>query len=174
MPIELIAFDIGGVLATRNHHLFKHDKKNLFGHDFLDLQRGKININFYLAKFGVSKSIFENLLKTHENIYLLKKIRLPYIFASNINSLHYENFIHDAQPNSYALKNSILSYKIGYLKPDPLFFEYLVKKNHIPQNNILFIDDKPENIKSAEASGLSVLLCQDPRHLGDLLKNYWR
>ena len=177
MPIELVAFDIGGVLAIKNRdNLHQNINNNFFGQDFFDLQRGKIKAKNYLAKIkhelGITKLEFTNLITIHANICLLKQLSCPYVFASNINILHYKKFIYEAQPSLFALKNSVLSYKLGYLKPNALFFEWLIKKNTISPINILFIDDKPENIKSAQACGLSVSWCEKPSLLVGLLKKY--
>jgi hypothetical protein len=175
MPIELVAFDIGGVLAIKNRHGLNPNINNmLFDQDFFDLQRGKIKLENYLAKINreleISQFRFENLISAHENIRLLKNLSCPYVFASNINILHYEKFIREARPSLYALKNSGLSFELGYLKPDPLFFELLVNKNNICAPNILFIDDKLENIKSAQTKGLQTLWCKNPSHLPGLIR----
>jgi len=177
MSIELLAFDIGGVFSTRNRQNINPGFTHiLFDHDFLDLQRGKIKAQDFLAKknyqLGLDKYHFENLVSTHENIRLLKKLTCNYIFASNINSLHYEKFIREAQPSLFAVENSVLSYELGHLKPEAFFFECLKNINKITPLNILFIDDKLENINTALASGLSARLCTNPEALPKLLKTF--
>ena len=177
MSIELIAFDIGGVLATKNIQGLNPNINNiLFDQDFWDFQRGKIKAACYLAKInrelGIKKPNFENLISAHGNISLLKKLKCPYVFASNINILHYEKFIREAQPSLYALKNSVLSFELKHMKPEAIFFKSLINKNNFHPINILFIDDKLENIKSALSSGLRVLWCETPHHLPGLLKDF--
>ncbi len=171
MPVELLAFDIGGVLAIRNK-FFGPEHNNLFNNDFLDLQRGKINAEYYLNKKNLDKTYFQNMISAHDNMRLLKHLRLPYIFASNINSLHYDKFIQEAKPSAFALKNSALSYELGYLKPDQKFFKLLENKIKLPTIKILFIDDKLENVHAALARGLSALWCETPSCLPGLLKSY--
>src|SRR5260221_8260563 len=152
VSIKLIAFDIGGVLAIINKkplkNLFSHE---LLHHNFLRLQRGLIKP----ANLGMDLLLFEHVIRAHKNKKLLKKLCCPYIFASNINSLHYEKFQREVNPSIYAQRNSALSYKLGFIKPEPEFFEILKKKNPLNSQEILFIDDRRENIRAALACGLS-------------------
>lgn len=55
-------------------------------------------------------------------------------------------------------KPCLLSYKIGFEKPDVRIFEFLVNKMKLPAEEIVFIDDSPENVAAAKQVGLDAIL----------------
>ena len=62
--------------------------------------------------------------------------------------------------------------KIGFAKPDPKSFEHVLKSVEYPAHEILFIDDREENIKAAEALGFRVLFYENYQGLHSALN--WR
>lgn len=181
--MKLIAFDIGGVLATIDKtsltkSFSPHAQENLlFTKDFLKLQRGLISPCTYFKKASLNlnrtqaqlEDLFSNMLHLHDNTSFLNKLSCPYIFASNINKLHYEKFISLVKPEPYALLYSALSFELHALKPEPEFFLKLVLNTKFKARHIVFIDDKPANIKAAHAMGLSTALCSKPSNLQTIL-----
>lgn len=45
------------------------------------------------------------------------------------------------------------SWVVGAMKPEPAYFERVAARVGHPPANLLFIDDKPENIAAARAAG---------------------
>jgi HAD superfamily hydrolase (TIGR01509 family) len=170
-PISVIAFDIGGVLATTQR--IKSDA--LFDQHFLELQRGLITSKEFISHKklrGENLLLFSHMLQIHTNYKLLASLTTDYIFASNIIELHFENFISQFIASNYARSHSTLSFSSGYLKPDPDFFALLIKKINKKPENILFIDDKLENIQAAQKLNLQGAWCPTPALLSDLLDKY--
>ncbi|MBA3954360.1 HAD-IA family hydrolase [Candidatus Dependentiae bacterium] len=57
--------------------------------------------------------------------------------------------------SNFKLDNIILSGIIGYTKPDPRAFEYMIITYKLDPHNCIFIDDQLENIKSAQACSMN-------------------
>jgi HAD superfamily hydrolase (TIGR01509 family) len=47
----------------------------------------------------------------------------------------------------------LISCEIGYEKPDPRAFQFLLEELDLPPNLCTFIDDKKENVEAARALG---------------------
>lgn len=53
------------------------------------------------------------------------------------------------------------SYKIGYMKPDARFFQYMLNTLKAPASECLFVDDGAANIAAAEKLGFHTLLVEN-------------
>ena len=51
--------------------------------------------------------------------------------------------------------NIISAHQLGLKKDNPTAFQYLIKKTGFPPEQILYIDDKPANLKAAKGVGLN-------------------
>ena len=64
---------------------------------------------------------------------------------------------------------SVLSYEINIRKPDPKAYHYILNKLNLPPQEVLFIDNKPDNIAAAKSLGMDAILFQNTSQLiGDL------
>lgn len=52
----------------------------------------------------------------------------------------------------------LLSCEIGLEKPDPRIYGLLLRKMHLPAKEIIFVDDKLENIEAAQKLGFDAIL----------------
>ena len=50
----------------------------------------------------------------------------------------------------------LVSADVGLLKPDPRFFELLVRRFHLTPSSTLYVDDNAENVKQARKTGFAV------------------
>ena len=86
---------------------------------------------------------------------LLKRIKNngnKLYILSNLKMLDYENFINDISSDYY--DKFYKSYEIGLEKPDKKIFEYVVKDINANPNDILFFDDKDNNVNNAKEIGI--------------------
>ena len=60
------------------------------------------------------------------------------------------------------------SYNLGLLKPDTNIFSTIQQKLDVPFNQILFIDDKEENVKSAQSLGINSIVFNKKTILKDI------
>lgn len=66
----------------------------------------------------------------------------------------------DGRGNSikHYLDELYVSYKIGALKPSKHFFEYILDKENVKPEEILFVDDGPNNVNAAKSIGINTIL----------------
>ena len=135
------------------------------------VESGKINdedfFNGIIREFNLRIDYYEiiDLYNKSNGIYniealnLLKRIRdngnKVYIL-SNLKKLDYDNFIRDVS-NIYYDK-FYKSYEIGLTKPDKKIYEYVVKDIEVNPNDVLFFDDREENINNAKELGIDARL----------------
>ncbi|MGA7884222.1 MAG: HAD family phosphatase [Acidobacteriaceae bacterium] len=66
------------------------------------------------------------------------------------------------------------SCELGIVKPDPQIYHYTCEKLRIAPADALFLDDKPENVRGAEAAGLAALRFTGiPQLRADLAARGW-
>ena len=91
----------------------------------------------------------------------LRRSRIPTYIFSNTNDLAIEhirrNFPFFANFDGY-----ILSYEVGAMKPDPKIYEALENLSDKRGAEILYLDDRPENVAAGAARGWQVILHHDP------------
>ena len=110
-----------------------------------------------------------------EVLDLLKRIKdngnKVYIL-SNLKKIDYNNFIRDISKDYY--DKFYKSYEIGYNKPDKEIYEYVIKDIGVNPSNILFFDDKENNVKYSKELGIDSRQV-DVYHLIDYFKenNYF-
>lgn len=100
----------------------------------------------------------------------LKKLK-PVFLASNTNELHYAH-IEQRYPFIREADGAVLSHKIHARKPKPEFFRKAVARIAAPAEEILLIDDTPENVQGARACGLAAVRYTDLGALRDALKEH--
>lgn len=184
MAIDALIFDIGDVLAEIikepvRTHLSKNSvvERDFFDEDFLDMQRGKISSDLFFTKkcqrFSLVKpdviKAFIAMIDAKTAAHILPKIKKPYLFFSNINEIHFTAFSQTLSLSTFAQHHSLLSYQVGYLKPEREFFCLLKKTVARHFTSALYIDDKVENLKRAERIGLRVAHCPGVHMLADVL-----
>ena len=59
----------------------------------------------------------------------------------------------------------VFAYETGVSKPDPKAYRILLNKLDLDAQDIIFIDDDPENIKAAQALGIKSIIFQSPGQL---------
>lgn len=65
---------------------------------------------------------------------------------------------------------SVLSYEINIRKPDPKAYHYLLNKLNLPPQEVLFIDNKTDNIATAKSLGMDAILFENTPQLIEALK----
>ncbi|MBO6026103.1 MAG: HAD family phosphatase [Bacteroidales bacterium] len=97
-----------------------------------------------------------------ERIQALEKVKEHYkiFLMSNTNEIHYDLYVRDLQLRfgykqfDDLFHKSYFSFDIHLLKPDPLFFEYIIDHQGLKPEETLFIDDTKANIEVARELGL--------------------
>lgn len=182
--IKHIIFDLGGVLldidykktedalkklGIKNVVFSKKSQDNLFNL----IETGKISKKEFIDKllsFSTTKkreeiiaawnSILINLPK--ERIKLLKNLKNKFsiFLLSNTNEIHINGLKNLLGENDYnefinLFDKIYYSHIIGIRKPSKEAFYLILEENNLNKKNVLFIDDSPQHIKSADNIGIN-------------------
>ncbi len=94
----------------------------------------------------------------------------PIYFMSNASDLHVP-WVFDHFPSLRFFTDYAVSWDVRAGKPDPAFYERALARFGVKAEESLFIDDRPENVESAERLGFRCILYQDaPQAIGETLK----
>ena len=132
---------------------------------------GKIN---HKQAFRIIKKKFELKISYKDFIYLyadifwentpmknfLEKIirekKFKVILLSNTDSVHF-TFVNKNFPYINLIRNKVLSYKVGMMKPSPRIFQHTIKKFRLIKSETLLIDDMASNVRVASSLGLKAI-----------------
>lgn len=113
------------------------------------------------------KSVLKEAIGANPEMYLLveqlKGYKVPVAMLSNIDKrlakLVKEFGLYDP------FYPCLLSCEIGVEKPDPKAFELLINRLGLPPEEIVYIDDQPQNIDAAQKAGLDAILFESTEQL---------
>ena len=168
--IKAIAFDLGGVLIKEKKYSLSNTAK-ILEKKFGNINNDKDYFKWAIKATGLPKESIEKITKNIiDNIYELREPDifdcLPKIkFAIASNHLSYINNWIDKiglRPMFYYI---LISADINMEKPNRNFFEKLVFELQEKPEDILFVDDNEENIKTAKNIGLQTLLYNSSKNL---------
>lgn len=115
-----------------------------------------------LADFGVCfADMFtpiEAMIRLHSE---LRKNGLPTYIFSNTNGLAIQ-WIRQTYPFFGDFDGYILSYKHGAMKPDPRLYEVVEQQTGRRAAELLYIDDRADNVETGRQRGWQVILQEHP------------
>ncbi|MFH1202426.1 MAG: HAD family phosphatase [Candidatus Omnitrophota bacterium] len=183
---KLIIFDLGNVvidfdhwIATRRLLNFTHaDLKEVYnflfdsgltqkfeagkltGYRFFSLLKRRLNLNISYRDFvPVWNEIFfvsPQNRKVHRFARFLKR-NYRIALLSNINRLHF-GYIRKKFPQVLKIfSKAILSYKIGFIKPNPLIYKKALKIYKLRPQEVVYIDDRKELTDAAAKLSINSL-----------------
>ncbi|MFT4176472.1 MAG: HAD family phosphatase [Luteolibacter sp.] len=82
----------------------------------------------------------------------LKKAGHRLILFSNINGIH-SPWIYDEFPEFSIFDGAVMSFEIGYIKPQPEMYRYAIEKFMLSPERTIYIDDLPENCATGRELG---------------------
>ena len=186
----LFIFDMGGVVTTTSTAEIQiaefldinlDDFKQLIKPYFSALTCGKIGqkdfwniiskktgkkIETDLWNFFFHPQLIEGTVKIISE--LKKKHRV--ICGTNTIENHYLRHI---ERGDYTIfDETYCSHKLGVEKPDPNFWKYILLSENEKPENAIFIDDKVENVKTAERLNIKAYLFTSATKLREEFKQY--
>jgi len=181
LKIKNIIFDIGGVIILRRKFNFSKFDRKLFlpkgtTKKTIDLifKKSMLNRNFDIENFfrdnpqlpltlkqykGITKEFYgeEKINRVLVN-WLRGKNKNYKVFLLTNNTIELNNLLKE-RFQIFDIFNYIFnSAEIGLAKPDPKFFEYILKKLKTKPEECLFVDNKKENIEVAKQLGFYTIL----------------
>lgn len=103
-------------------------------------------------------------------LQILEQLRLHYntILLSNTNIIHeraFNNMLKELvgfQNFGVCFDKVYLSHQVGMRKPDAIIFEAILEDLQLQPATILFIDDSPQHIATAQSLGIQTILLSPP------------
>ena len=83
-------------------------------------------------------------------------VHIPCSLASTTDKLHHEK-MRGTLTCLELFKNEFVSYQLGYIKPDPMYYRRALERLDIDPAKVLLIDDKEENVAGALELGLQAM-----------------
>lgn len=193
---QAIVFDFGGVLTKeprtgvveqllQGTFSFSSDEYRQVTHEKeLALQKGRTEEAFWFD-YAVRRGIelpddwFDDFraarieeINVNPEMYAiipqLEKVGLTVALLSNVDANYAHLFKTEGLYDPF--NECYLSYEIGFAKPDPRVYEYLVREMKLPAREIVVIDDSPANIHAAKGVGLDAILFTSQEELMKELK----
>jgi epoxide hydrolase-like predicted phosphatase len=102
---------------------------------------------------------YNNVFKLNPDVVKsLKKLKPKHrlIMLSNTDVKHFA-FVKDSFPEIFFFDDYVLSYEVGWMKPDPQIYEIALKRAKARAEECVFIDDLEENIEVAARMGIHTI-----------------
>ncbi len=200
--IRKIIFDWGGVLCkgdadtgtftgvvVRNASGEKADADSrvfrVFDRLIAEMDLGRISSGEFTRKveeelgLGISEpgmgEIFrKSIVPNDEVIRIAEKLAGKYdlVMASNNNEVVMGCLEKEHAKMLGLFQKGYFSHELGMGKPNPQFFEYLLKDLKVSGSECIFIDDKQENLDVASEKGMKTILYTDAESLKKGLSSY--
>lgn len=181
-PVKAIVFDFGGVIAkTDREEVAEYVSKCLNvskeeAYHSLELlkqhtNKGKQESDFWVA-YAKSNGIqlpqnwmkkldqqrFESLKEMPGMVNIVKDLQEQGYQTALLSNVRESQAQIKRKLGYYELFNpAILSYESGFKKPDPKAYYLLLEKLKMKPNQVLFIDNKRENIATARSIGMDAI-----------------
>ncbi len=196
--IKAIIFDLGGVILTHKFEVTLISLAEIFKIEedkFLDVfkkyedswVKGEISAKKFALKFKQefkSNLSLGTILKCWKDIYqqrtqvnkelisLIKKLRKKYkiYLLTNTTDLHHNMNMKRAIFHHF--DKIFASFLVGMRKPNKDFYEHVLKKIKVKPQECIFIDDRFENIETAQKLNINAILFEDNQKLVKDLKKF--
>ena len=111
-----------------------------------------------------------------ERLELMTRLRASYkvLILSNTNAIH-ERYFDALVHAQHGVKmkelvdHAYYSHDIGLRKPDEEIYEYVIQNENLNADQVLFLDDKPENISAARRVGMQAHQVAYPDQIFEIL-----
>jgi len=158
---KLLAKDVLGVIG-QTALLFRYETglltKAQFFAEVCDATGFCGGLEEFSQCFGDIFVPIEPMIELHAE---LQRSGLPTYIFSNTNELATEH-IRKRFPFFNTFNGYILSYQHGAMKPDARLYEVVERESGRREAEILYLDDRPENIAAGAARGWQVILQETP------------
>jgi putative hydrolase of the HAD superfamily len=175
-------FDVAPVIA-KEFNMTREELLEEAGEELLKaLSSGRISEKqfwgIFYKKIGISSNRYDwwiryfNPERFPEVEKLINELRKNnrVICATNTFDSHYRYFLERGDYNLF--DRVYASNVIGYAKPDPQFYLYILNHEKIEPHKIIFMDDKEDNVKAAREIDINAFQVTDPRSLPEQLKDF--
>ena len=179
MKAQVVMFDLGGVLVNVETSKCWQALANASGHSVADVQRllsdpkplelfelGQMSALQFVAhintQLGMSWELadfakaWNGMLSERRDVtWLLERLKTRYhlLVLSNTNVLH-DEYVRRTWPSFGVVRQWIMSYQIGYRKPEPEMYQFALQQADAPPHATVYVDDLEENVSAARDLGI--------------------
>ena len=192
---KVIIFDLGNTLIRFDHNISAKKLANLFHLDsekvkslFFDsgltrlFEKGLISNKGFHSRvaellnikisFGDFATIWNDIFwEDEESCRIARELKHDYrlLLLSNINRMHFDYIVRKFDIMKI-FDDMVLSFIVGAMKPEHPIFQEAVKKAGVEKSAILYIDDRDDLIKEANALGIESIKYEGAQKLKKDLK----
>jgi glucose-1-phosphatase len=135
----------------------KFEKGKINAESFYQVVEKKLKLGVNFEKFKLAWcSVATEYVDGMDRLLKILNIKYPLYILSNTNELHF-GYIMEKFPFLNCMKDFFLSYEIGSMKPNVEIYRYMLKNLTLDPSEIIFIDDKEENVTSAKQLGIDAV-----------------
>ena len=152
----------------------RFEKGEISPAEFRDLLRSSLENHVSDEKLDAAWNLMLGEIPAHR-VRFLESLKGNYrtFLLSNTNIIHYHHY-QQQFCKSYGydsldtlFEKAYYSYQLKMYKPDPDIFHFVLNDSGLLAKETLFIDDNPDNIKSAEKLGIKVIHLKKGMEVGD-------
>src|SRR5258708_2052505 len=121
----------------------------------------KMNVGIFLRRNAACSSTISPMDEMVELHAALRRKKIPTFIFSNTNEIAVGH-IRRSFPFFSELDGYILSYQHGAMKPKAKLYEVVEEMTKRRGADILYLDDRPENVEAGAARGWRVILQETP------------
>ena len=197
--IKVIVFDLGGVVLDYDHritskklsdisskteeemyeYIFKsgieklYDTGKISSEEFYKSAKDYLKIDISFEAFSeIWSDIFFEKPEMNDFITNIDSNTYKKFVLSNTNELHFE-YCMNHYPIMKSFDEYFVSYKLGMIKPNLSIYEHLIKNSFCKPEEILFIDDKKENVTVASQVGIKTIEYKSHPFFLEEIKKYY-
>lgn len=149
-------------LINQSPLLLRYERAEIGTQEFFEAVRSATGFQGTLEKFApIFGDIFfpiPEMIKLHAN---LRRQKIPTYIFSNTNDLA-ASFIRSKFPFFSEFDGYIYSYKYGAMKPEAKMYEMVEQETGCRGQQLIYVDDRAENIAGAATRGWQVVLHETP------------
>ena len=185
MEKKLFIFDMGGVMCTNTNVIDDICEKlgltqraffnNISADNLRGIKTGKLSMKEFWHRFSansgiaVDKDYFKSFFSPRRNqcMYsIVNELKRNNRVVAGTNTIepHYQKHLENGD---YDIFDKVYpSNTLGISKPDTGFYKEILKSEEVEPRKTVFIDDRAENLKTAEVLGIHSILftsCDDLR-----------
>jgi len=156
---------ISEILSSNTNKFINAMEKGQSSRVYLKILAEELNIK--KVPYKIFKKAWESIFWANKDLILLLcllKRKYHLILLSNLGKIH-KNYLSRQYHLSYLFEKRFFSYKMHVRKPDKEIFNLTLKKLKLNPQQVLFIDDKIENIQGAKKLGIPSILFKNNKDL---------
>src|SRR4051812_3957844 len=177
MMIKAIIFDCFGVLTTSGFRVFRdkyfenEPQKHRLALDLMAQQNlGLLTYKHFIKQMSdlakvpeakVQEYMDEN--KSNEPLFDFIRSQLQPKYKIGLLSNAGNNWLKElfSEKDIKLFNDTVLSYEVGYIKPDPSIYILAAKRLHVEPSECVFIDDNPGHCHAAKEIGMKSIYYED-------------